>query len=96
MPGEYVLKLTAGKGKDQATSTLNVQADAAPPKERLDVVYTTKYAIDSPFWNKRAKILITSWIPHCIEYCERTDLKQGQGGLDNFIEAAKALRRRCR
>ncbi|HWR37456.1 MAG TPA: beta-L-arabinofuranosidase domain-containing protein, partial [Clostridia bacterium] len=91
-PGEYVLKLTAGRGKEQTVSTLNVYAEPAPPKERLDVVYTTKYAIDSPFWNKRAKALITSWIPHCIEYCERTDLKTGQGGLDNFIETAKALR----
>ena len=25
-------------------------------------------------------------------YCERTDLKIGEGGIDNFIEAAKALR----
>jgi DUF1680 family protein len=36
--------------------------------------------------------LITNWIPHCIAQIERTDLTEGQGGLDNFIEAAKALR----
>ncbi len=91
-PGEYLLKLTARDDKEQAVSTLSVHAEPAPPKQRLDVVYTTKYAIDSPFWKARAKALIVSWIPHCVEYCERTDLKTGQGGLDNFIEAAKALR----
>jgi DUF1680 family protein len=36
--------------------------------------------------------LIVNWIPHCIAYCERTDLKDGQGGIDNFVEAGKALR----
>jgi len=91
-PGEYVLKLTAAGGKERTASTLRVRAEAAPPKERLDVVYTTKYSIDSPLWNARARTLIVNWIPHCIDYCERTDLTQGQGGLDNFIEAAKALR----
>jgi DUF1680 family protein len=94
VPGEYVLQLTASQGKQRSDSSLAVQAVPAPPKERLDVVYTTKYSLDSPFWSKRAKALITSWIPHCIEYCERTDLKpnKGDGGLDNFIEAAKALK----
>ena len=91
-PGDYVLKLTATGDKEHNDSTLLVQAEAAPPKERLDVVYTTRYAIDNPLWNERAKTLIVSWIPHCAAQCERTDLKQGQGGLDNFIEAAKALR----
>jgi uncharacterized protein len=91
-PGEYVLKLTASGNGGQAASTINVHAETAPPKDRLDVVYTTKYAIDSPLWNARAKALIVDWIPHCIAYCERTDLTQGEGGLDNFIEAGKALR----
>lgn len=91
-PGEYILQLTAIGGSDSASSTLVVQAEPAPPKERLNVVYTTRYAIDNPLWNERAKSLIVSWIPHCAAQCERTDLTQGQGGLDNFIEAAKALR----
>jgi DUF1680 family protein len=91
-PGDYVLKLTASGDHEQASSALNVHAETAPPKDRLDVVYTTKYAIDSPLWNARAKALIVDWIPHCIDYCERTDLTQGQGGIDNFVEAAKALR----
>ena len=91
-PGDYVLKLAASAGAKTAASTLNLRVVAPPPAKRLDVVYTTPYAIDSPLWNERAKALIVNWIPHCIAYCERTDLKDGQGGLDNFIEAAKALR----
>ncbi|MGH9596677.1 MAG: hypothetical protein ACRD3K_07760 [Edaphobacter sp.] len=93
-PGDYVLKLTgSGKG-EQATSTISVHAEAAPPKNRLDVVYTKKYSIDSPLWNTRAKTLIVDWIPHCIDYCERTDIapNRGDGGIDNFIEAGKANR----
>jgi hypothetical protein len=92
MPGEYVLALTAIGDKSNATSKLVVQAEKAPPRERLNVVYTTRYAIDNPMWNERAKTLIVDWIPHCVAQIERTDLTQGQGGLDNFIEAAKALR----
>lgn len=45
-----------------------------------------------PLWSERAKVLITNWIPWCIDQCERRNLTQGQGGLDNFVEAAKALR----
>ena len=90
--GEYVLKLTASGNGGNTSSTLVVLAEPAPPKDRLNVVYTTKYSIDNPMWNERAKILIASWIPHCVAQCERTDLTIGQGGLDNFIEAGKALR----
>jgi uncharacterized protein len=91
-PGDYVLKLTAVGDSARSVSTLKVHAETAPPKERLDVVYTTKYSIDSTLWNARAKTLIVDWIPHCIDYCERTNLTQGQGGIDNFIEAGKAVR----
>ncbi|HOW65784.1 MAG TPA: glycoside hydrolase family 127 protein [Candidatus Paceibacterota bacterium] len=91
-PGEYVLKLTAGEEPLSASDTLTVQAEKPPPSKRLDVVYTKPYRIDSPLWNARAKSLISSWIPHCIDQINRTNLTQGQGGIDNFIEAAKALR----
>lgn len=91
-PGEYVLQLTAFGEQENTHSTLAVHAEHAPPKERLNVVYTTRYSIDNLMWNQRAKTLIVDWIPHCVEQCERTDLTQGQGGLDNFIEAGKALR----
>jgi uncharacterized protein len=93
-PGDYVLKLTGSASGEQMTSTINVHAEAAPPKNRLDVVYTKKYSIDSPLWNARAKTLIVDWIPHCISYCERTDIaaNRGDGGIDNFVEAGKANR----
>lgn len=91
-PGEYVLKLATADPKLGEGATLKVRAEAAPPKERLDVVYTHKYSIDSPLWSDRAKSLIVNWIPHCVEYCEKTDLREGQGGIDNFIEAAKAVK----
>jgi DUF1680 family protein len=91
-PGDYVIQLSAGQGTLSATSTLRVKVEPAPPAERLDVVYTKRYQIDSPLWNARAKSLIVNWIPHCIDFITRTNLTEGQGGIDNFVEAAKALR----
>ncbi len=93
-PGDYVLKLTAGEGNLSASSTLRVKVAAPPPAQRLDVVYTKPYKIDSLLWNARAKALIVNWIPHCIDQINRTDIPRGQGpgGIDNFVEAAKALR----
>jgi DUF1680 family protein len=93
-PGDYVLKLTAGEGDLSASSTLRVKVATPPPAQRLDVVYTKPYKIDSLLWNARAKALIVNWIPHCIDQINRTDIprNQGDGGIDNFIEAAKALR----
>ena len=92
-PGDYVLTLTAS-GSDDRSHSIAVHVEADPPKDRLDVVYTRKYSIDSPFWNQRAKTLIVDWIPHCIRMCERTDIPamRGDGGIDNFIEAGKANR----
>jgi len=63
-PGEYVLKLTGTADKEQASATIVVKAELAPPKDRLEVVYTSRYALDSPFWKARAKALIVNWIPH--------------------------------
>jgi DUF1680 family protein len=91
-PGNYVLKLNAGAPELCSSSTLSVKVEPPPPAERLDVVYTKRYKIDSPLWNARAKSLIVNWIPHCIDQINSTNLRQGQGGIDNFIEAAKALR----
>ncbi len=92
-PGEYVLTLTASGSADRSHS-IAVHVEAEPPKDRLDVVYTRKYSIDSPFWNQRAKVIIVNWIPHCIRMCERADIApmRGDGGIDNFIEAGKANR----
>lgn len=92
-PGDYVLTLAAS-GSNDRTRSIAVHVEQEPPKERLDVVYTRHYSIDSPFWSARAKALIVSWIPHCIHMCERTDIPpmRGDGGIDNFIEAGKANR----
>ena len=93
-PGDYVLQLAAGidNGNLSSSSTLKVRVATPPPAQRLEVVYTKPYKIDSLLWNARAKALIVNWIPHCIDQINRTNLTQGQGGIDNFIEAAKALR----
>lgn len=91
-PGEYVLKVTAEDGEAAAASTVAVKVELPPPATPLTPVTTKHYAITSPFWSARAKALITSWIPHCIDQINRSDLTQGSGGIDNFLEAAKALR----
>ena len=91
--GDYVLALEASGSKGKP-HVINVHVEPAPPADRLDVVYTRKYTIDSELWNQRAKVLIVDWIPHCIAMCERTDIApmRGDGGIDNFIEAGKANR----
>jgi len=66
--------------------------ETPPPATHLEPVYTRNFKIDSPLWKQRAKALVVNWIPHCIDQINRTDLPQGQGGIDNFIEAANALR----
>ena len=92
VPGVYTLTFSAWQDGLQLSSTVTVKVVNPPPAKRLDVVYTKHYSIDSRLWNDRAKAIIVNWIPYCISQCERTDLTTGQGGLDNFIEAAKALR----
>ncbi|MBO9681885.1 MAG: glycoside hydrolase family 127 protein [Flavisolibacter sp.] len=95
-PGEYVLALNVSEGQQNASSTIKVIVHQPPREKRLDVVYTKRYKIENKLWNDRAKAMIVNWIPHCIAQIERTDITSamggGDGGLDNFIEAAKALR----
>ncbi|MEE4117152.1 MAG: beta-L-arabinofuranosidase domain-containing protein [Marinilabiliaceae bacterium] len=91
-PGEYILRLEARSGKLASSSEIEVKAITPPPEERLNVVYTKNYKIDNPLWDSRAKAIIVNWIPWCIDQINSTDLETGQGGIDNFIEAAKALR----
>jgi len=90
--GNYVLALNATESAQTKSSTISVKVHQPPPANRLDVVYTKKYKIDNKLWNDRAKALIVNWIPYCIAQNERTDLTSGQGGIDNFIEAAKAIK----
>ncbi len=91
-PGAYVLKLSADNGQTTASSTLNVFVETPPPAKQLGAVYTKNFKIDSPLWSARAKALMVNWIPHCIDQINRTDLEVGPGGVDNFVEAGKALR----
>jgi DUF1680 family protein len=91
-PGAYVLQVTADNGQTKASSTLAVQVELPPPALQLTPVVTKHHTITSPLWSARTKALIVSWIPHCVDQINRTDLQQGPGGIDNFIEAAKALR----
>ena len=91
-PGNYVLKMTASQGTQSASSLIKVLVHEPPKSSRLDVVYTKHYKMDSKLWNDRAKAMIVNWIPWCIDQNERTDLTTGEGGIDNFMEAAKALR----
>jgi DUF1680 family protein len=88
--GVYVLEMTATAANETATSTLTVKVETAPPAKQLDVVHMRKWSVDSTLWNHRVKALIVSWIPHCIEVLENTEITAG--GIDNFIEAGKKLR----
>jgi DUF1680 family protein len=90
--GDYKLSLKAEERRLSSNAELIVKVTKPPEGERLDVVYTKRYKIDSPLWNARAKALIVNWIPWCIDQINRNDLTLGEGGLDNFIEAGKALR----
>ena len=93
-PGVYVLELLARDSSGAtASSTLKVKVETPPPAKQLDVVHMRKWSIDSTLWNHRMKALIVSWIPHCIEQLERTDI--AAGGLDNFIEAGQEAARRA-
>ncbi len=88
-PGRYVLKLTATAGDQSGSSTLNVVCVDPAPAEPLSMVDTTRYSIDNPLWNERAKALIVDWIPHCIRQINDPNLEQG--GLNNFLNAARKL-----
>jgi DUF1680 family protein len=90
--GPYALKLTVTNGESTHSSTVHVSVEAPPPAKQLEAVYTKNFKISSPFWDARAKSLIVNWIPHCIDQINRDDLTLGPGGIDNFINAGKALR----
>jgi DUF1680 family protein len=91
-PGNYALNFTADNGGSKSTSTISVSVEPAPPARQLEAVYTRNFKINSKFWNARAKALIVSWIPHCIDVINSNQVTLGPGGIDNFVEAAKRLR----
>jgi hypothetical protein len=91
-PGAYVVKLTADNGESEVASTFDVLVETGPPEGHLDPVTTKPYSVDNRLWNRKVKGLMVNWIPHCIDMINRDDLELGPGGIDNFVEAAKALR----
>jgi DUF1680 family protein len=93
-PGEYVLEVIGDNGETKAASSLTVKVELPPPAAQLMPVVTKRHTITSPLWAVRTKALIVNWIPHVIEMCERIPgpNERSDGGIDNFIEAGKALR----
>jgi DUF1680 family protein len=90
-PGDYVLRMTAGDGRAESSSSLKVSVEPAPPAQQLEAVYTRNFKIHSKFWNARAKALIANWIPHCIDVINSDQVTLGLGGIHNFVEAGKKL-----
>jgi DUF1680 family protein len=91
-PGLYFLKLSADNGQMKASSNLTVSVEEPPPAKQLEAVYTRNFSVNSKFWNARFKPLVVNWIPHCIDIINRSDVRLGPGGIDNFVEAGKKLR----
>ena len=56
------------------------------------MVYIKRYKIDSPLWSARAKALIVNWIPHCIDYINRTNLRKVRAVLTISSKLPKRLR----
>jgi len=91
-PGAYVVKLTADNGEETVSSEFEVLVETGPPRDHLEPVTTKGYRVDNRLWSQKVRALIVNWIPHCIDMINRDDLELGPGGIDNFVEAAKALR----
>ncbi len=93
-PGDYIVQVAAEDGTAKTTSLLAVKVELPPPPVPLAPVVTRFHTVTDPFWASRTRALITAWIPHCIEQINRSDIPpgRGDGGIDNFVEAAKALR----
>ena len=93
-PGDYVIHVTADNGDARASSQIAVKVELPPPPVQLMPVVTKRHTITSPLWSARTRALIVNWIPHVIDMCERIPgpNERSDGGIDNFIEAGKALR----
>ncbi len=91
-PGDYVLSFQAENGQSKSVSKIGVSVEAGPPARQLEAVYTRNFKINSKFWDARAKALMVSWIPHCIDVINSDHVTLGPGGIDNFVEAGKKLR----
>lgn len=92
VPGDYVLELTVRDESLESSSQLKVSVRNLPEGEPLAVVHTTPYRVDNPLWEDRLRSIIVNWIPHSINMINTPAPEVRTGGIDNFIEAAKALR----
>lgn len=87
--GDYVLCLTASEGGLSGSDTVRLRVVPPPQGPPLEALKAGHYRIDNPLWNHRIKALVTRWLPHCIDRINDPDLPEG--GINNFIEAAKKL-----
>ena len=90
--GDYVLKVVSKLGNQSNTDTVLVHVEPDAPSKPLTAVATVDYSLDNPLWNDRIKSHIVGWIPHCVEQLETPDLRNGGGGIDNFLDAGKKLK----
>jgi DUF1680 family protein len=87
--GEYVLRLSADDGDKVGSATLRVTVVAPPAAAHLTPVAMKPFSIESPLWSARLRNVILHWIPHC--YNKLSDPKLREGGIENFVQAAKKL-----
>ncbi|HVT80999.1 MAG TPA: beta-L-arabinofuranosidase domain-containing protein, partial [Phycisphaerae bacterium] len=90
--GDYTIKVLSKLGDQTSTDSVLVHVQEAAPAKPLVSVATVDYSLDNPLWQARIKSHIVGWIPHCVEMIETPDLRNGGGGIDNFIDAAKKLK----
>jgi len=88
-PGDYRVTLTANDGRLSAEDHLQVRVMPPPPARPLDMVWPVPWQVSGPLWPARLKTVVTQWIPHCVRKIE--DPATREGGLANFVEAAKKL-----
>lgn len=86
--GTYTLCLVADDGEYQTEAPIKVIVEAAP-KGHLTRVETGSYKVTSPFLFPRLKNQIVNWLPYLIKKIE--DPQTREGGLDNFVQAAKKM-----
>jgi DUF1680 family protein len=55
----------------------------------LEPVYAAGFTVQSTLWSHRVKRIIQNWIPHCYDMLSDPDLPEG--GIDNFVQAAREL-----
>ena len=85
---------TAGAGgKATDTSTTDDAGTSAACSATEDAFLTpidmVTYSVSSTLWKARLASLITAWVPHL--YSEISNMSLAEGGLANFVQAAKKL-----